>query len=823
MSRFEQISEGHPAQITAYPNSTDVSPERASQVEFTSLKALHTWLKQSKVETTEKKSITLFTRGRCEGWRAKRNMTGPMMLIIDVDDSSVTPEECHERLKMMDVAHVLCTTFTHGLRSGQHRYRIFANYLADNWGELELATRQLGALTGIDNVDPYRKATKDVPGSPLDKTSINGQSFYGPAVHPDRKGVYRLLRYLPKEGTDDAEGAWAPIWQEPQPDPERTLPTHTGDVDFDPEEIREALTFLPNFEREDWYRVGMMLHSSGHEDARALWDEWSDGQDCGKYDPDDQDVVWRSFRELEAMKTQDQKPLTMGTLIHDAREEGWVRKPRDKAPAAEDFAEDASERIQILRGLNDRYAFISSMGSAGKVADRSRKDHPLVLLGPRAFVTTHHRPKIFSGDYTRAGLPINLGYGEVWLGTWLGRRTFERVDFLPPGTRERLSDSVLNLWRGWAHEPGPEGCELFLRHVREVICDGNEKHYRWVVAWMAHLVQHPALKAHSAIVLQGAEGIGKGIFGTALLDLCGVHGIHVTQPSQLTGHFNSHMAASLLVFADEVTWGGDRQAAGVLNSMVTDTMTTTTPKGVDSFTSRSFSRLLIASNGTWVVPAGDDARRWMVLRVASHRRRDYPYFDALLDEIDPRRANYRGGLSGLMRFLQGIDLTSGEWPDTREIIDTAALAKQKIESMRGEARWLLTALQRGSFGEALSPGSPWPDDDSKGIWAEDLYQSYLDSAREQGLTHRRVQMMVSDYLREVFGKANALAALGKEVVSRIGDAGSTLRKQRVVDKDTGARKTILYFPDLETARRLFEEKLGSVLEWDDGDEDDPLD
>ena len=43
--------------------------------------------------------------------------------------------------------------------------------------------------------------------------------------------------------------------------------------------------------------------------------------------------------------------------------------------------------------------------------------------------------------------------------------------------------------RGFAYEPKKGDCSLYLNHVRDNICRGNEDHYKLVVAWMADAVR----------------------------------------------------------------------------------------------------------------------------------------------------------------------------------------------------------------------------------------------------------------------------------------------------------------------------------------------
>src|SRR5262249_54531653 len=190
-----------------------------------------------------------------------------------------------------------------------------------------------------------------------------------------------------------------------------------------------------------------------------------------------------------------------------------------------------------------------------------------------------------------------------------------------------------NLWRGFTCEPDPgKSWAGFRDHMLSNICAGNNEHFNWVLAFLAHLVQRPWEKPGVSIVLRGEEGTGKGFFANVIGRLCGTHYCVVSQAGHLTGRFNAHLAQALLVFVDEAFWAGDKAGEGALKHLVTDEELTIEGKFRDPIMVRNLSRLIIASNEKWVVPAGIQARRWAVFDVADTRRNDRAYFRAIDEE-----------------------------------------------------------------------------------------------------------------------------------------------------------------------------------------------
>ncbi|MBZ0097667.1 MAG: DUF5906 domain-containing protein [Taibaiella sp.] len=179
------------------------------------------------------------------------------------------------------------------------------------------------------------------------------------------------------------------------------------------------------------------------------------------------------------------------------------------------------------------------------------------------------------------------------------RRTYDKVVFDPDNSNPRH----YNLWKGFAVEPAPGTCEKYLNHIHNIICNRNDELYQYVLAWMSHAVQFPASRPETALVLQGGQGTGKGFFVNAFGSLFGVHYKQVSQSKHLVGNFNSHLANTLVLFADEAFWAGDKQGENTLKALITEPEIAIEPKGRDVFTTPNRLRIIMASNEDWVVPA----------------------------------------------------------------------------------------------------------------------------------------------------------------------------------------------------------------------------
>jgi hypothetical protein len=296
-----------------------------------------------------------------------------------------------------------------------------------------------------------------------------------------------------------------------------------------------------------------------------------------------------------------------------------------------------------------------------------------------------------------------------WL-KWPPRRTFSKLAFDPSGKSQK---GAFNLWRGFAIEPGTGECELLLAHLHDVWCSGNDAQFQYVIRWMALLMQRPWEKPEIALVLRSEQGSGKTIIVDVLLKILGCHGFTTARKDQVAGKFNAHLFDKVLVVLEEAFFAGDPEAVASANALITNRQLGYEPKGKPTFSAPNYAHVISLTNNKWAVPAGADARRWMVLDVSDARRGNHGYFEALAKEIN------NGGAEAFLHYLMGVDLTGF---NPRALPDSVALRTQMRETLfRTDpvASWWLSVLADGEF--AVKDGAvPWGTE----IDAADFRASY---------------------------------------------------------------------------------------------------
>jgi Family of unknown function (DUF5906) len=432
-----------------------------------------------------------------------------------------------------------------------------------------------------------------------------------------------------------------------------------------------------------------------------------------------------------------------------------VREEHDRRASEEENA--------VVAQLNETYALVI-VGDKTAVMKTSTEEG-VQIISVVAFTTWLENQFVYHGDGRES-------LGRYWL-SHPERRQYEGLVFAP----KRDVPGYYNLWQGFAVEPRAGDCSKFKAHLRDNVCGGDQTNYDWLFGFFADIFQNPGEKKGSAVALKGKEGVGKSKVGETFGSLLGRHYRLVSEPRYVTGRFNSHVAQLLLLHADEAFWAGDRSAEGKLKDMITGKQHPIEFKGKEAIWVDNHSRMLATGNNEWVVPAGFDARRWLVLTVDDAHQEDHEYFAAIDEEMN------NGGREALLYELLHFDLSK---INLRSVPKTKELFEQKEKTFTIDQTWWYDVLQRGELPD-LKNGCECP----KHL----LHADYLTRTERLG---RRADRRSSE------------TALGMFLSKMVGPSLNPNAR----DADN---RRFYRFPPLKDCRARFAELTHHAIEWSDPD------
>jgi len=341
------------------------------------------------------------------------------------------------------------------------------------------------------------------------------------------------------------------------------------------------------------------------------------------------------------------------------------------------------------------------------------------------------------------------------------REEYTREDCRPYENEEDCPSHVFNTYGGlgitrqMAYELGKSDITPLLKFIKKAWCGGDENLFNWVMDWYAHTVQKPWKKMKTSIVLKGKEGTGKGMVNQIHGKVIGeTHFFQPTSQEDMFGQFNYLLKDRLFVFADEMTWGGDKKRSGILKKLLTEESLSINKKYAPQQRISNCMNFVFASNEEHVVPAGTNARRYTVLDVGDD------FFSLTHTE---QKELYDFCPYTWAKFLYDRDI-SGFNPN--EAIITEGLTEQKILSM-----------------------SP-----IQNFWVNRLDTEY------EGDKWVRQSLIYSDYSYESKWTENSRAfwkqtykLLGKLKVRRKQESGVTFNEIFLLDRDEARRRINEYF------------------------------
>ncbi|MGC8495084.1 MAG: primase-helicase family protein [Syntrophobacteraceae bacterium] len=436
-----------------------------------------------------------------------------------------------------------------------------------------------------------------------------------------------------------------------------------------------------------------------------------------------------------------------------------------------------------IEALNKKHAVVMIGGKCcilNEVIDPDFGRPDITLSSPNDFKHRYLNDRVLI-----EGAKNMRSIADLWLQSF-ERRQYQGIGMFPG----RDIPGFYNLFRGLAVKPKRGKWDLFRQHIYEVLCSSDEQADQWLMNWLALIVQSIMKGTYErtevAVVLKGGRGSGKGTFARGYGSIFGPHFQHITNPSQFLGRFNQHLKDCLLLFADEAFWAGDKVGEGVLKALITEPTIRVEPKGKDSFEVRNHANLIIAGNNDWVVPAGLDERRFMVLEVNDSHLQDHDYFKALRQEMD------KGAIAAMLYDLLQMDLAGA---NIRAVPQTRGLFDQKLLSADTVTKWWYARLQEGC---------QLPDD---GLWTsyeetQKLFIHYCEYAK-----------LFSRHPDDPASFSRKLRALCQHESAE--SPGITGPKRINI---AGKRLNVLIFPSLAESRKRFEEAIKFPVQWGKDDE-----
>jgi len=422
------------------------------------------------------------------------------------------------------------------------------------------------------------------------------------------------------------------------------------------------------------------------------------------------DPVAEARREVSPTPTgEDYKSPDLLADLHDPEwitESGFMVSP-DKCPQVYqryDIPLDAQlveemgrkeVKRQISESMMQRFAWVVVDGQA-KVAMPQGPGKP-VKLWKDTTLDKLYRNRWVGYEGQKGGVH-HIKPHEVFAGA-RQRPTYLDTCFEP--NPAKVPPHAFNLWTGFAVVPREGDWSKMRWHIKHVLCSGNEEHFNYVMTFLASIFARPGVKIPASLAFMGEQGTGKSKVFDWVRQAIGSAALKVSSGRHLTGNFNAHLDGKIFLTCEEAFWGGEKKEEGPLKDIISSETLQIEGKFDNLVERPNYVNTVFISNNDWMVPTnGEDARRFLVLRVSNEKKQDGKYFGALDDEME------NGGLEAMVYDLLRWDpKVIGGWDGLRNPPKTDALREQAGQSLEGPSAILMDIISDGAVTGRMKDGT----------------------------------------------------------------------------------------------------------------------
>ena len=401
----------------------------------------------------------------------------------------------------------------------------------------------------------------------------------------------------------------------------------------------------------EWTRIGMCLKCLDLHNVK-LWIEWS--KQSPKFDNEAACVAkWATFSNTG---------MSLGSLRFLARTDN----PEQYAEFTE--SECLTEYEKIKMEVEERVFKVKYTAEFCIETENGA----LVRLN-RSNIKTAYEELEFTEMVWNKELMEKVPVKKCFMETWFKdpvKRMYNSIDFLP--TPLESPPNVYNTWKGFEIERDgyyidrkPENCDKIFQLIK-VLCNNNDDAYEYVLDWLAQMLQSPAVKPGTAVVLKSKQGAGKGTLVEIMRKIMGNAYVgESSNPVQdvFGPHGNAHIGKILLSF-DEIGSGDTNKVLGRLKNLITSHRCTYNEKGVKQVEVNNCCRFLFTTNKSIPISIdGKEDRRYCLIESSNEYCKDTVFWkDFYKNVMDNENVLY-----GFYKALMNRNTTERDWmlmPDT---------------------------------------------------------------------------------------------------------------------------------------------------------------
>jgi len=195
---------------------------------------------------------------------------------------------------------------------------------------------------------------------------------------------------------------------------------------------------------------------------------------------------------------------------------------------------------------------------------------------------------------------------------------------------------------------------VWLDHMREVICDGDEKIYNYLLQWFAHILSNPRVKTGVVPLVKSAPGCGKNVFVAVFTDYILNQDLTIvtSDAEKIASRFNGISEGKIFLCLDEAVDSWNRALNNKMKNFITEPRRVIEKKGLEPYTVSDYSNYMYTTNNDFASIIEEGDRRYVCISANSKYKGDREYFDNFVNKLHNMEAGRH-----LFHYLLSLDLS----------------------------------------------------------------------------------------------------------------------------------------------------------------------
>jgi hypothetical protein len=226
-------------------------------------------------------------------------------------------------------------------------------------------------------------------------------------------------------------------------------------------------------------------------------------------------------------------------------------------------------------------------------------------------------------------------------------------------------------------------------HLRDKIHNRSEEDFQYTLNWIAHMIQKPAERPGTNIVIHSPQGGGKDLLGQFITILVGqYHALKYGNVRDWLQKHNIEQQGKLFMVLNEISDRGEAfKNHNEIKGKTDEKRQRFEPKGLEVFYLNNYARYIFFSNNLNALFIENSDRRYHMVKHSGEKCNDWDYFAPMWEEIKDKNFLLSAFAYFSKRDISGwkpSQLPSNDYRETQKMAGISSPYRFLTEALKGD-------------------------------------------------------------------------------------------------------------------------------------------